>query len=129
MQNTRLPFPGATGTWPEPSDWGEFGISVFPAHCSLTIIQSLWGPEGFFGCPVLDLACTFALCNWKFLGQKVCLHMAWAITATNLVKLKTGNIQASNSFLLNLRSLSQTTEVLELSMISSCAYVNSPPPA
>lgn len=56
MQNTRLPFPGATGTWPEPSDRGELGISVFPAHCPLTIIQSPWGPEGFFGCPVLDQA-------------------------------------------------------------------------
>lgn len=51
MQNTHLPFPGATGTWPEPSDQGEFGISVFPAHCPLTFIQSPWGPEGFFWTP------------------------------------------------------------------------------
>lgn len=59
----------------------------------------------------------------------MCLHMACAATATNLVKLKPGDIQASDSFVLNLRCLSQTTEVLELSKISSCAYVNSPPPA
>lgn len=103
-----------------------FQYSLPTAH---SLLFSLHGVLRAF----LDAWCwirhdTFARCSWKFLGQKVCLHMACATTATNLVKLKTGDIQASDSFLLNLRCLSQTTEVLDLSKISSCAYVNSPPP-
>lgn len=37
--------------WPEPSDRGEFGILVFPAHCPFAIMPSPQGPEGPFECP------------------------------------------------------------------------------
>lgn len=93
--------------WPEPSDRGEFGILVFPAHCPFAIMLSPQGPEGPFECPGPGmLLLLFAAGNLK-----LCLHRACTTTATNLVKLKPGNIRAGDSFLLNLRYLSQSTEV------------------